>query len=84
MRLSQWCFIPYNSGKFSSTVVEEGLKYKTMTCIHCTFVLVRAQMSTVDVKCSSGQLDVLKEKNLLVWGLGKHSFPAQLLKKRTF
>lgn len=28
-------------------------------------------MGTVDVKVSSGQLDVSKEKNLLVWGLGK-------------
>lgn len=29
-------------------------------------------MSNVDVKVSSGQLDVSKEKNLLVWALGKH------------
>lgn len=28
-------------------------------------------MGTVEVKVSSGQIDVLKEKNLLVWGLGK-------------
>lgn len=29
-------------------------------------------MSVVDVKVSSGQLDISKEKNLLVWLLGKH------------
>lgn len=34
-------------------------------------VLRRGQMGTVEVKVSSGQIDVLKEKNLLVWGLGK-------------
>lgn len=28
-------------------------------------------MSVVDVKVSAGQLDVSKEKNLLVWGLGR-------------
>lgn len=40
-------------------------------------------MGTVDVKVSSGQLDVSKEKNLLVWSLGKHCAPAQKWKKRT-
>ncbi|KAM9842345.1 AP-5 complex subunit mu-1 [Aulostomus maculatus] len=34
----------------------------------------RDQMSVVDVKVSSGQLDVVKEKNLLVWILGQ-KFP---------
>lgn len=34
----------------------------------------RDQMGVVDVKVSSGQLDVSKEKNLLVWGLGQ-KFP---------
>ncbi|XP_068194768.1 AP-5 complex subunit mu-1 [Antennarius striatus] len=34
----------------------------------------RAQMGIVDVKVNSGQLDVSKEKNLLVWGLGQ-KFP---------
>ncbi|KAK5614453.1 hypothetical protein CRENBAI_024366 [Crenichthys baileyi] len=34
----------------------------------------RNQMGVVDVKVSSGQLDVSKEKNLLVWGLGQ-KFP---------
>ncbi|CAL8295535.1 unnamed protein product [Arctogadus glacialis] len=34
----------------------------------------RVQMSTVDVKVSSGHLDVNKEKNLLVWVLGQ-KFP---------
>ncbi|XP_069570969.1 AP-5 complex subunit mu-1 [Brachyistius frenatus] len=34
----------------------------------------RDQMGNVDVKVSSGQLDVLKEKNLLVWALGQ-KFP---------
>ncbi|CAG5866388.1 unnamed protein product [Menidia menidia] len=34
----------------------------------------RAQMGVVDVKVSSGQLDVSKEKNLLVWALGQ-KFP---------
>lgn len=34
----------------------------------------REQMSVVDVKVSSGQLEVSKEKNLLVWGLGQ-KFP---------
>uniref|UniRef100_A0A3Q3VXZ8 AP-5 complex subunit mu-1 n=1 Tax=Mola mola TaxID=94237 RepID=A0A3Q3VXZ8_MOLML len=34
----------------------------------------RNQMGNVDVKVSSGQLDVSKEKNLLVWGLGQ-KFP---------
>ncbi|XP_059209705.1 AP-5 complex subunit mu-1 [Centropristis striata] len=34
----------------------------------------RDQMTVVDVKVSSGQLDVSKEKNLLVWGLGQ-KFP---------
>lgn len=34
----------------------------------------RVQMGSVDVKVSSGQLDVSKEKNLLVWGLGQ-KFP---------
>lgn len=28
-------------------------------------------MGSVEVKVSSGQIDVSKEKNLLVWGLGK-------------
>lgn len=52
--------------------------------MNCTCVLVRVQMGTVDVKVSSGQLDVSKEKNLLVWGLGKHCAPAQNDKKKTF
>uniref|UniRef100_UPI0037E99404 AP-5 complex subunit mu-1 n=1 Tax=Semicossyphus pulcher TaxID=241346 RepID=UPI0037E99404 len=34
----------------------------------------RDQMGVVDVKVSSGQLDISKEKNLLVWGLGQ-KFP---------
>lgn len=34
----------------------------------------RDQMGVVDLKVSSGQLDVSKEKNLLVWGLGQ-KFP---------
>ncbi|KAK5886236.1 hypothetical protein CesoFtcFv8_017289 [Champsocephalus esox] len=34
----------------------------------------RDQFGVVDVKVSSGQLDVSKEKNLLVWGLGQ-KFP---------
>lgn len=34
----------------------------------------RAQMGVVEVKVSSGQLDVSKEKNLLVWALGQ-KFP---------
>lgn len=34
----------------------------------------RSQMGVVDVKVSSGQLDVSKEKNLLVWVLGQ-KFP---------
>ncbi|XP_068608413.1 AP-5 complex subunit mu-1 [Brachionichthys hirsutus] len=34
----------------------------------------RALMCIVDVKVNSGQLDVSKEKNLLVWGLGQR-FP---------
>ncbi|XP_041828644.1 AP-5 complex subunit mu-1 [Melanotaenia boesemani] len=34
----------------------------------------RDQMSIVDVKVSAGQLDVSKEKNLLVWALGQ-KFP---------
>ncbi|XP_035529713.1 AP-5 complex subunit mu-1 [Morone saxatilis] len=34
----------------------------------------RDQMGVVDMKVSSGQLDVAKEKNLLVWGLGQ-KFP---------
>lgn len=70
-------FTSYNSGMFSSTVVEEGLKSVTVTFLHWTFVLARSQMGTVDVKVSSGQLDVLKEKNLLVWGLGKRHFLPQ-------
>lgn len=37
----------------------------------CMCVLRRDQMGTVEVKVSSGQIDVLKEKNLLVWSLGK-------------
>lgn len=37
----------------------------------CVCVLSRDQMGTVEVKVSSGQIDVSKEKNLLVWGLGK-------------
>lgn len=32
-------------------------------------------MGVVDVKVSSGQLDVSKEKNLLVWGLGRQCAP---------
>ncbi|TNM95466.1 hypothetical protein fugu_016549 [Takifugu bimaculatus] len=34
----------------------------------------RVQMGTVELKVSSGQIDVSKEKNLLVWGLGQ-KFP---------
>jgi len=34
--------------------------------------LCRDQMGVVDVKVSSGQTDVSKEQNLLVWGLGRH------------
>ncbi|KAM6912617.1 AP-5 complex subunit mu-1 isoform 1-T1 [Xenentodon cancila] len=37
----------------------------------------RDQMGVVDVKVSSGQLDVSKEKNLLVWALGQ-KFPKSL------
>lgn len=36
-------------------------------------VLSRDQMGTVEVKVSSGQVDVSKEKNLLVWDLGNKS-----------
>ena len=39
--------------------------------------LGRNQMSNVDVKVSSGQLDVSKEKNLLVWGLGRQCAPGK-------
>lgn len=35
-------------------------------------------MGVVDMKVSSGQLDVSKEKNLLVWILGKHCAPETL------
>lgn len=44
-------------------------------------VLGRDQMSNVDVKVSSGQLDVSKEKNLLVWALGKHRTPEHQRKR---
>lgn len=33
-------------------------------------------MGVLDMKVSSGQLDVSKEKNLLVWVLGEHWGPA--------
>lgn len=84
MHLNQWCYISYNSGKLSSKVIQQKLKSITLLCMNCTCVLVRVQMGTVDVKVSSGQLDVSKEKNLLVWGLGKHCTPAQNDKKKTF
>lgn len=77
MYLNQWCYILYNADTFRSKIIQEVLKSITVVSIHCTFVLVRAQMGTVDVKVSCGQLDVLKEKNLLVWVLGKCCFPAQ-------
>lgn len=32
-------------------------------------------MGVVDVKVSFGQLDISKEKNLLVWALGRHCAP---------
>lgn len=84
MHLNQWCYVRYNSGKLSSKVIQQKLKSITLLCMNCTCVLVRVQMGTVDVKVSSGQLDVSKEKNLLVWGLGKHCAPAQNDKKETF
>lgn len=39
-------------------------------------------MGIVDVKVSSGQLDVSKEKNLLVWSLGRHSAPEHQWKRK--
>lgn len=84
MHLNQWCYVRYNSGKLSSKVIQQKRKSITLLCMNCTCVLVRVQMGSVDVKVSSGQLDVSKEKNLLVWGLGKHCAPAQNDKKETF
>lgn len=45
-------------------------------------VLCRDQMGVVDVKVSSGQLDVSKEKNLLVWTLGRYCAPEHQCKRK--
>lgn len=45
----------------------------------CMCVLSRDQMGTVEVKVSSGQIDVSKEKNLLVWGLGKKTSTGKII-----
>lgn len=47
----------------------------TNICMCGVCVLCRDQMGVVDVKVSFGQLDTSKEKNLLVWALGRHCAP---------
>lgn len=35
-------------------------------------VVFRNQIGNIDMKVSSGQVDVTKEKNLLIWALGTY------------
>lgn len=41
-----------------------------MSALKLFFFLCRPQMGSVDIKVSSGHVDVSKEKNLVAWVLG--------------
>ncbi|XP_037550798.1 AP-5 complex subunit mu-1 [Nematolebias whitei] len=59
---------------FASLKLHETVKNTFEYCeAHLPF-FNRSQMGNADLKVSSGQVDVMKEKNLLVWALGQ-KFP---------